>query len=314
VPLGAKQTVWGAACQLNSDCAAGLTCQSGHCARSCNAATDCPNQTLVPAAGSAEINCRPCTTDLECGNGLCLEGAGFEQFCGTECVNDSECPAGFVCQQSASYSGKGCAPAAGSCHAPLCQQSTCTLPAASYGEACSADADCSTGKCVEGLCTRGCATDDDCGCSVGDLVCREKSGGGGKFCLLSSSFTKETEGNDSFNVAQVLESASTIVVAGELRQQPGSLDVDYFRVSLKQNQVLEVKADPVCGFGSPGLDAQMQLYNSSNGYLTGDYPYTKYPHIRDYKVPADGDYIIALRNTSYGLSTPAAYVLTISAR
>jgi hypothetical protein len=312
VPLGDRTGGFLGACTLQSDCAAGMLCESGHCNKSCQATADCPNQSLSPAPGSNDVTCRPCQTDADCGAGFCLQGNGNERFCGDSCDATGVCPAGFGCTYSASFSGKACLPSEGSCHAPTCQMSQCIVPPSGYAEGCTSNADCTTSTCVGDLCTRSCQTDADCGCPSGDLVCHAAQ------CQPAASNIDEEIApnsqlrNDTYVSAQALTGAAPWTVYGQLFAAPPATDQDFYSLSLTQGTTVTITARPVCGIGAPGLRSELELLDATGNALGVSTPFNGYPQIMALKVPTTGTYFVEMRPGGASSGRPDAYILSIS--
>ncbi|HJL15320.1 MAG TPA: matrixin family metalloprotease [Sandaracinaceae bacterium LLY-WYZ-13_1] len=158
----------GAACTGDADCASGL-CAGGACRPPCPPDGCGDGRTCrVPDAGCpycaplAEPG-DPCAMDADCAAGACVATDGGPRCAAGPC--DEGCPVGFACADG-----------------------TCVLDAGGFGDACEGDADCASGLCRDGACTRTCdsarpcpegpcgddgvcasaaeAPDDGCGCAT----------------------------------------------------------------------------------------------------------------------------------------------------
>jgi hypothetical protein len=114
------------------------------------------------APGTASVG-QPCLYDGQCAGGPCLVTADDPElaFCAAACTHDSDCPAAMTCKDS-------------ECRYPV------PSPGA-IGSTCSADADCTSGTCLRGACTRSCGGSATCpsGFSCSDDFCTADTSGCG---------------------------------------------------------------------------------------------------------------------------------------
>jgi len=190
-------------------CPAGEACATiaGLCAVCVN-----QNQLAIPR-GLGES----CTGDAACASMRCFDDLGA-RYCTRSCTTDANCPSSFHCRGDACVRGERegtgatCAPLANDdcregtvCASESgrswCTQINCADPMSAcpsgfdcvpvggaslcrpsvrlLGETCAADAECLSGLCRAGECTRTCSVDTPCG--VG-LECRRTPDGAGAFC------------------------------------------------------------------------------------------------------------------------------------
>lgn len=129
-------------CETNGDCADGTaTCEAGFCVSlHCEDGMQNEGESGEDCGGLECPPCPPgggCTTSDDCGGIGCVDNpaAPPERVCG-ECANDGDCVgAKFCCLVN-----EGCGPA-GACQ-----------PRLAVATACSADVQCVTGNCVDGVC------------------------------------------------------------------------------------------------------------------------------------------------------------------
>jgi hypothetical protein len=304
VPEGDRRTAFNLACVRQSDCAAGMACVAGRCSPSCQEDLDCPAQGFpgVPAAG--RFDCAPCNTSLDCGDGLCLTGVGFERYCADVCGANDSCPTGFHCED---LWGSYCMPDHGSCRRPACspeEGGRCVVPASAYTEACTKDGDCTTGRCEGGVCSKACATSDDCGCAAGDLVCDSAR------CVVSPSYIAEVEPDDDAAGALAVGVPSTVM--GLLDAAGGRRDVDHYRLTLTAGTTLDVVTRPVCGVGALRLDPAMTL--SKDGVVVAEDDVSDWYGSLAFAVTTSGDYDLAVRDDGWGTATAGRYVLELKTR
>jgi hypothetical protein len=307
VPLGMQQAGFGQACVLQSDCVSGLTCNGGSCQQSCTTTSDCP---FHPFAADPLV-CKPCQDSGDCTTeteeGTCQSLGSNEQYCLFPCDSAGHCPTGLKCIQS--YPLDLCAPADGSCHAPVCtiaegaSSGMCTVPPSAYAEGCKADADCTTGTCLQGLCSQACHADLDCACPTGDLTC--SSG----MCTLAATDVVSAGTNVSLGMAQQLAGALPITVLGSFSPAAGSA---YYAVSLTAGQVINIQTSPVCGLADTGASNNIELFDPTNAEVAADQYSFRYADIHDYTVTTTGTFIIEIDTTSYSAVEPIDYILTIA--
>ena len=190
-------------------CPAGEACAA--LAGGCAACVD--QRQLVIPRGLGEN----CTDDAACASNRCFDDLGA-RYCTRTCATDADCPSAYHCRGDACVRGERegtgttCAPAANDdCREGMvcaseagrswCTQLNCADPMNAcpdgfdcvevrgttlcrpsvrlLGESCSADAECLSGLCRAGECTRTCSVDTPCG--VG-LECRRTPDGASAFC------------------------------------------------------------------------------------------------------------------------------------
>jgi hypothetical protein len=117
------------------------------------------------APGTVSVG-QACLYDGQCSDGPCLVASDDDElaFCGKACTRDGECPDAMTCDD-------------GECRYPL------PSPGA-LGGACTGDRDCTSGTCLDDLCTRSCGAAAACptGFSCGgkrEGYCYVESGGCG---------------------------------------------------------------------------------------------------------------------------------------
>jgi trypsin len=116
------------------------------------------------APGTASVG-DACLYDGQCADGPCLVASDDAElaFCGKPCAGDGACPDAMMCDD-------------GECRYPL------PSPGA-LGSTCTTDADCTSGTCLDGLCTRSCGpaaacpADFQCG-GAREGYCYAAEGGG----------------------------------------------------------------------------------------------------------------------------------------
>jgi len=141
-PTGTKTT--GDACADGSECRSGL-CFNGACAAPCTTGADCPNG----------FDCETSTVPLEGGGSaelsVCVEAD-------KNCLSNEACDAPEVCVVDRT----------GNMAVLTCQD---PVPGGEdLGGMCSADADCLSGLCLDGLCARPCERPNDCS-TDGSFIC-----------------------------------------------------------------------------------------------------------------------------------------------
>lgn len=249
-------------CRLDADCETGL-CIGGTCTETCSATLPCEGSAAIEPVPYGECQpCNPAYYGADCnppdtyGLNDCIEGADGKYFCALSCLMSPACPVGTRCYDSGYM--PVCAPLSGSCSTTISCTSKgyCIRPAAD-GAPCGEDAECSGRKCVGGLCRTGtCGQDADCECDA--LACTQGD------CRVSPSFgVAEVEPNDTVESAQVLP-AGTVRVAGAIRSDGNTPDVDLYRVSLKAGEALDLRTQPFCG--AP-IDTVLRLRDASGAPL-----------------------------------------------
>ncbi|MEZ4248442.1 MAG: S1 family peptidase [Polyangiales bacterium] len=172
----------GETCGTNEECASGLCLDDAgarYCSRPCGDDAACGNDAFHCRGGQCIRGPREgvggvCVGNEDCESGICAAG-GDRVWCTAFCDDATPCPAGLSCIDAGG--SRVCAPDLGI-----------------IGEACAANADCTSGICAlmgaEGTCTRLCGPDDLCGSGyecvrvdANNAVClpaaTEVEGGGG---------------------------------------------------------------------------------------------------------------------------------------
>ncbi|MFM2151701.1 MAG: hypothetical protein RL199_136 [Pseudomonadota bacterium] len=304
LPDGDRRTGFNFACVRHSDCLEGMACVGGRCSTACEHDLDCPAQTFPPAPTTGRFDCAPCKTSLDCGDGYCLTGVGYERYCADTCGANDTCPAGFHCDDAW---GKLCVPDHGSCRRPTCSLSSggrCVVPASDYAEACGEAGDCTTGRCEDALCTKGCGTSADCGCAAGDLVCEAGR------CVVSPTYVNESEPNDKAANAMVAAVPSTVM--GLFDAADGRRDADAYRLTLTAGTTLDVVTRPVCGTGALRLDPAMRL--TKDGVVVAEDDSSDWYGSLSHAVTNSGEYVLTVRDDGWGMATPGRYVLELKVR
>jgi len=288
-------------CRTDADCVTGL-CKGGFCTDTCKTDSDCEGSTDVQP-GSLAL-CQPCDpnkfgTDCKDSYGFndCVQDMEGKYFCATQCgfTGVGICPVGTRCYSINSSSV--CAPISGSCamHTACGSDGTCTKPAAPIMP-CTEDADCGNGKCKDGRCDGiACVKDEDCGCSM--LVC--DSG----LCEPSTNAgLDEKEPNNSVKDAQTMETKTQLILASLYSQDKP--DKDYFSLSLKAGDYLDIWTQPFCG---QYADTKLRLLNTDGtpieNWVSDDIAGQKYPFsmLMEFVADADRDIIIEVSQGQYAL-------------
>lgn len=140
-PVGMKET--GEACADGSECVSGL-CLNDACASPCETGADCPNG----------FNCEAHPVPLEDGStidlNVCVEAP-------EPCLADANCTDPEVCliDRTGADATLTCGEATGS---------------KDLGESCSMDAECTSGLCLDDVCTKPCERPNDCS-TDGSFIC-----------------------------------------------------------------------------------------------------------------------------------------------
>jgi hypothetical protein len=199
------------ACTGNQDCAGGLMCQAGQCRKlaaagdSCSGNGDCLSNVCgkgrcckgacaaQPPCGNtgacdASGECAKAGTDVMCAGESCTANT---QFPARSCNGQGQCPpqgSGSPCPNSLKCGGNQCLTRCstdGDCAGgQICQNGTCQQ-AASNGQGCQSDGQCSSKHCVRGIC---CKTT----CAAGGGVCGNSGAcqADGNSCQKGASGTK----------------------------------------------------------------------------------------------------------------------------
>lgn len=306
VPEGDHTAAFNATCLLLSDCQPDLLCTGGRCAKQCSHDTDCPDQNFPVAATAPSLACQACTSYTECGSGNCVQGVGFEQFCVDACDASGKCPAGFSCQPD--LFGDFCLPQHGSCRRPVCQvpagqaAGLCAVPPSAFAELCAVAGDCLTNSCAGGLCSKTCTRDADCGCSTGDLICKQG------LCQKGPS-SSEVEPNDTPAQAQPLTGNLPFRLFATLEARGAVRDTDDYSLGLSQGDTVHVITRPMCGTGAPSLDTAVTLYLA--GTKVAEDSYDNYGTLR-FTATATGTYLIEVKDGSFGPPRTGMYVLEVT--
>lgn len=299
VPSGNRSGAFHAECVRQSDCQPGLQCENGRCTTPCADDSACPAQQFPI---SSEIACQPCLTHNDCGvSGTCVR-RGSEAFCALPCAGG--CGEGFRCSV---FDGSVCVPEHGSCRRPICapaeeEDSFCRVPSGGFAELCRDDVDCTTGRCEGGLCSRTCSVPEDCACESGDLTCEAN------LCVPSPSLTREVEPNDREAQAQDVGELPAKVLA-DLRPVDGAPDRDFYAITLAQGDRVTVRTRPVCGTGAPGLETRVTLWFRGSVLARSDFR-DRYGRVTQTVFDA-GEYIIEVRDDTFGAPQTGAYVLEV---
>lgn len=187
----------GAACAVDGDCCAPLTCNGGVCrsacaplAGTCSTSADCCAP-YVCLGGACRAPCAPsegaCSTATDCcAPGSCVSGSCAAPPCrvaGAACATSADCCAGTTCAAGVCTPppcrgvGGACATAADCCAPLACASGSCQVACRAAGSACAADTDCcAPNTCRGGVCapacratSAACTTDTDC---CGPNTCR----------------------------------------------------------------------------------------------------------------------------------------------
>lgn len=177
----------GGTCSTTTDCCAGYTCTSGICSNNnvtCSANSDCTSgicdNNLCQSCGVTGWS--GCTYDSQCCTGNnCVSGICSCSSTGCACGTDnSNCQSGVcdngVCAASCLVSGAQCSDSGQCCDGTTCMESN-NNQSISYCVACgnekytcSANSDCCSNICVNGICscnTNGCACTEGSSCETG---------------------------------------------------------------------------------------------------------------------------------------------------
>lgn len=139
----------GEVCMNDAECRSGLCVLRdgvGECATPCGAGCgegfacvngSCLVQRDQPVGG-------PCLSSDDCALGAVCAAQGDSRWCTAICSEDAPCPLGFQC-------------------VPAGDNMICAPVGGLVGEACMADAECSTGMCRDGACTLPCSSELRCG-------------------------------------------------------------------------------------------------------------------------------------------------------
>jgi V8-like Glu-specific endopeptidase len=142
----------GEPCESDDECADGGTCASdpggAYCTRECGEDAECPStfhcEMDLCTRGTRAATGEPCVDNGDCaGTTDFCAAQGDRRWCSHLCAGAEDCGAGLECVESGG--GSVCAPAGGI-----------------LGEACSSDADCSSGVCEDELCSRSCGPGSSC--------------------------------------------------------------------------------------------------------------------------------------------------------
>ncbi|MGF1465561.1 MAG: trypsin-like serine protease [Sandaracinaceae bacterium] len=121
-------------------CGEGLRCEGDSCG-----AGRC-----VPAAPGPVADGEGCTADADCAIGRCAEVEG-ERRCARACVDEGvPCPGGQVCSTADGLCGS-------------CVGEGIATGLRTFGDSCADAAQCGSGSCVEGICSRPCDAEAPCG-------------------------------------------------------------------------------------------------------------------------------------------------------
>ena len=168
-------------CASDEDCAEGLACipdlgGTSFCSRTCSASAECAAEHVCDFVDVVQLctpddTGRPCTNDDECRTGRCVQ-FGTHRVCTRRCSDspgDRPCPVGFSCDMVGAEPARLCAreECAGSCDCgpergcpwrQACVVTACEgTGAQDLTAACAFPADCRSGLCSYGRCTRVCA-------------------------------------------------------------------------------------------------------------------------------------------------------------
>lgn len=317
LPLGHHDKVFSELCQLQSDCAVGLNCQAGRCAKTCTSTDQCPYR---PSFSSNPLACAPCTDSATCTTmteeGACVDIGSSGRYCAMPCDGAGGCPSGFSCVLTSPVDVFAavyvCQPVDQSCRAPVCSVPTdadggavgpgnCNVPPLGFAEICATDSECTTGHCISGFCSQACATNADCDCPSGDLFCSDSQ-------CKPAAYTAEVEPNDTTVGAQVLLAPAKVL--GSFNA--GGNDQDNYSIVLTAGQKISITTRPVCGVGATGSTVYVRLLDSNGAALT--YSFTSgYSRIRTFAVTADGTYTIRVDDGTFPYNTrQTGYILEVT--
>lgn len=150
-------------CADGSECASGFQCRGGFCVRD-----------RRQDVGGV------CLEQADCPSGAVCATQGTRRWCTVQCRDTHDCPRGFEC-----------APGGGTM--------VCAPALALDGERCSADDECVSELCAEGVCTRACDVGEDATCAPG-LQCRRTDDGLRALCLPAAA--AESGGGCSVTASQ----------------------------------------------------------------------------------------------------------------
>jgi hypothetical protein len=252
-------------CRFNDDCEKYTDCEQGLCTIGCSSDNDCDGfQAVVP--NENQKTCKPCTANIDCQNvfydsGQCVTGHDGTRFCVEDCTDDpSLCPEGTRCYSLGS--SKICYPLSGFCsdsNVSCNMDDLCIRPSLENNWACREDGECKSRICKEGTCQAGiCSENSDCDCDM--LECKS-----GNCAPKSSAGTLEIEPNNEISLANTISKSGYSVAyfnhIGNLR------DTDIFKVSIKKDEVLNVRTHPFCDHNA---DTYLRFLDSS-GNLIGEW-------------------------------------------
>ena len=115
----------------------------------CVSTGGCEGTCVGLGAGDLDLE-EPCTDDAQCATGACIDPGDGERRCLQRCQGDAaQCASGEVC-----------AAGAGACGA--CVDESLVSGPRGFGEPCGSAGDCTSGLCVDDVCSRSCVNDVDC--------------------------------------------------------------------------------------------------------------------------------------------------------
>lgn len=169
----------GESCDIDGDCASGLSCINGFCGGICT--QDCEEGD--PCATDPACNSESCGAENTCIAPTCSDGInnGDETGvdCGGSCVaEDKPCPTGSPCEENSDCENQDCIPSGSGSHCGGVCTSDCPVD-----YPCEIDPQCASLNCEENLCQEadptnedqdGTETDDDCGGN--NIACEDGQG------------------------------------------------------------------------------------------------------------------------------------------